>query len=101
MKTKIVSKIKRKGYPENTKDYPEAHSEASNQEKKKFPKGYQKLKKLDKKIPQGQMIGGHTKSGKVTVSKKVPKAQRKEVAYHERVELKDEKRLQNNRRKKV
>jgi hypothetical protein len=100
MKTKIVSKIKRKGYPENTKDYPEAHSEASNQEKKKFPVGYKKLKMLDKKIPQGEMIGGHTKSGKVTVSKKVPKGERREVAYHERIELKDEKRLQKKHRNK-
>lgn len=97
---KVVKKISRKGYPENTKKYPEAHSEASAQEKKKFPKGYQKLKKLDKKIPQGEMIGGHTRSGKVTISKKVPKAQRKEVVYHEHKELIDEKRLQKKRSKK-
>lgn len=97
---KVVKTIKRSGYPENTKYYAEAHSEASNQEKKKFPKGYEKLKNLDKKIPAGKMIGGHTEKGKITVSKKVPKAQRKEVAYHEKVELKDENRLQKEHKKR-
>lgn len=87
-KYKLENKIKRKGYPTNNKNYPEAHEEASNAEKKKYPAGYQKLKQLDKKTPNKQLIGKNTKSGKIEVSKKVPKKERQEVAFHEKYEHK-------------
>lgn len=61
-------------------------------------KGFQKLKKLDKKVPQGTLIGKNTKSGKVEVSRVVPKIDRDEVAYHEKTENKAIKRL--SKRKK-
>jgi len=91
--------ISRAGFPESSRYYREAHSEASNAEKKKFPKGYQELKKLDNKVPQGKMIGHNTKSGKLSVSSAVPKKLRKEVAFHEKYESKAIKRL--SRKKKA
>jgi hypothetical protein len=91
MTYKTVSMIKRKGYPTNSPSYPEAHEEADNAEKKKYPKGYEKLKK--QRIKPGELMGTHTCKGKVTVSKKVAKSLRSEVAYHERQELKAQKRL--------
>jgi len=49
------------------------------------------MQKVDDKIAKGELAGTHTKSGKIKVSEKVPPAQRKEVAYHEFVEWKDDK----------
>jgi hypothetical protein len=86
MKYKLEKKIIRKGFPTATKQYPTAHEEASKDEKKKYPKGYEKLKKLDEKLPAGQLIGKNTRSGKIEVSKVVPKKERNEVAFHERDE---------------
>lgn len=91
MKYKVVSKIERKGYPTASAKYKTAHEQADKKEKKKFPKGYKKMQKVDNKIPKKELAGTHTKSGKIKVSKKVPPAQRKEVAYHEFVEWKDDK----------
>lgn len=93
MKYKVVRTIKRKGYPTASPRYKEAHSEADKVEKKKYPKGYQKLKKLDKSLKSDQLIGTHTKAGKIKVSKRVPRKERAEVATHEFVEWKADKRL--------
>lgn len=93
MKATIVKIIRKNKYPTSSKDYPEAHSEANNAEKKKYPKGYIKLKKIDKKVKPNELIGTHTKTGKIKISKKVPKKLRKEVIYHEKQELKAQKRL--------
>jgi len=99
-KIKIVSKIIRKGFPTNDKNYKEAHAEADRVEKKKNPREYREMKKLDKKLPQGELMGTHTKSGKVTESKKVPKRDRKGVYTHEIEENKASKRLEKDHRKK-
>ena len=77
-----------KGYPVTSNSFSGANSEADVQEKRKYPQGYAKLKKIDKKLPKGQILGHHTKKGKIEVSKKVPKKLRNEVAYHEKVEHK-------------
>ncbi|HEV2917567.1 MAG TPA: hypothetical protein VGW78_07540 [Candidatus Babeliales bacterium] len=89
--------ISRKGYPEHDPNYHEAHTIANQKEKAKYPKGYLRLKKLDQKVPAGKMIGHNTKSGKISVSNKVPKSLREEVAFHERVESKALRRLRNKR----
>jgi hypothetical protein len=57
-------------------------------EKKKYPKGYQKLEKIDKSLPPDEILGHINKSGNITVSKKVPKNLRGEVCYHEKIERK-------------
>ena len=99
MNYKLKDKIKREGFPTSSKYYPEAHSEASNSEKKKYPKSYQVLKKLDAQTNKNELLGKNTKSGKVEVSKKVPPKLRNEVAYHERKENKDIKRLSHPKKK--
>lgn len=95
----IVSNIKRKGFPTSSKKYKTAHAEATRAEKKKFPaKNYNKLKHLDYSVPKNELIGKNTKSGKIEISKKVPKKLRAEVAFHERVENKAIKRLIKKRK---
>ncbi len=96
---KLKKKIARKGFPTSNKNYKEAHEEASNAEKKKYPSGYKKLKKLDKEVPEGELIGKNTKSGKIEVSKKVPEKERNEVAFHEKYESKAIKRLTKDKKK--
>lgn len=84
----IVSGITDKGFPTHSKGYASAHEQADKAEKKKYPKGYPKLKKLDQEVGKHELIGKNSKSGKIEVSKKVPKSLRKEVAFHEEVENK-------------
>jgi hypothetical protein len=89
----LANKISAKGYPTKSPGYKTAHEEASKAEKKAFPKrNYNKLKHLDETIPEGELIGKNSKSGKITVSKKVPKKLRAEVAFHEKVENRNLKR---------
>lgn len=94
MKFKTVNNIKEKGYPTSSKYYKEAHEEADVNEKKKAPKEYKQLKKIEKKMKPHTLMGTHSKSGKVTISKVVPKRLRNHVAVnHEIPELKAENRL--------
>jgi hypothetical protein len=97
MSYKLEKKIVRKGFPTADKHYATAHEEASKAEKKRYPSGYAKLKKLDEKIPAGQLIGKNFKSGKVEVSKAVPAKQRSEVAMHERFENKKLRKMDNGK----
>jgi hypothetical protein len=92
-KIKVVSKIKKKGYPTAEKDYATSHEKADKVEKKTYPKGYKKMQKVDDKIPKGELAGTHSKKGKIEISKKVPKKLRKEVATHEYVEWKEDQKL--------
>jgi len=87
-KTKETLKAKPKKFPLSSKRYSEANRIADEKEKKKYPKGYEKLKKLEKKIPKDEVLGHINKAGKVTVSKKVPKKLRSEVAEHDIMERK-------------
>jgi hypothetical protein len=85
----LANKISAKGYPVSQKGYKTAHEETSKKEKAKFPrKDYTRLKHMDETIPDDELIGKNSKSGKITVSKKVPKKLRAEVAFHEKVESK-------------
>ena len=84
-KVKLVSKLKRKGYPTSSSKYKEAHAEADKAEKKRYPKGYQKLKKSEKHMGKTELMGKNTKSGKIEVEKKY-KRNAKEIAFHERKE---------------
>jgi hypothetical protein len=99
MPIKIVKKIKEKGYPVNSKEYKEAHAEADQQEKKRYAKGYLRLKKIEKKMSPNTLMGTHTKKGEKKIAKIVPKSLRKEVAYHEDVEFKNDKRLKREKNK--
>jgi hypothetical protein len=60
---------------------------ANAAEKKKFgAKAFAAVQRVAKKLPKDELLGSHTKSGKIKVSKRVPKAYRAQIAYHERVE---------------
>lgn len=94
---KLVKKLKRAGYPTSSPLYPKAHAEADNAEKKHFPKGYQKLKRAQKSMPNNELMGKNTRSGKIEVEKKYSKF-KKEIAFHEKTEHAALKRL--SRKKK-
>jgi len=94
---KLVKKLSDKGYPYHSKNYREAHSEADKAEKKKFPKGYEKLKKSEKKLGKNELMGTNKKSGKIEVEKKFSK-NKKEIAYHEKMEHKALKRLSHKKK---
>lgn len=84
----LKSKLTDSGYPTHSKKYKTAHEEASKDEKKDFPRGYEKLKKMDYNAGKHELLGKHIKSGEIEVSKKVPPKLRKEVAFHEHDEKK-------------
>lgn len=86
MSYKLVKRIKAIGWPISSKKWRGAHQAANKAEKKKYGKQYKALKKIAKKLPKGELLGSHTKSGKIKVSAKVPKRLRKSVAYHELIE---------------
>lgn len=97
---KIVKKIIRKPSPYKNKLVRESHVKANELEKKRYPKGYEKLKRSERKLNSNEFLGEHTSRGKVEISKKVPKPLRREVAYHERVEYKEEVKRGYYKRKK-
>jgi hypothetical protein len=38
------------------------------------------------KVPKTELLGSHTRSGKIIISKRVPKKLRGAIAHHEKVE---------------
>jgi hypothetical protein len=96
MPSKLVKNLSDKGYPYHDKNYRKAHAEADNKEKRKFPKGYKKLKTSEKKLGNDELMGKNTRAGKIEVEKKFKKY-KDEISYHEREEHKALKRL--NRKK--
>jgi len=90
--TKIVKSIKSNKWTKS-KSYHDAHEYASEKEKKKYPKQYRKLNKwIEKNTKPDEYVGMNYKDGKIEEEKKVPRKYRKEVAYHEKVELTKHKR---------
>lgn len=99
-KYKTKSKLtKSKGYPITNKNFSKANEEADIIEKKKYPKGYQKLKKLDKKLNKNEIMAHVPKKGKILVSKVVPKKLREEAAQHDADERTVLKRLSKKKKK--
>lgn len=84
---RIVSRLSDKGYPTHARKYAASHEEADKKEKKAYgSKSYNAMKKVDSKLDKHELAGKNFKSGKVEVSKKVPKKYRNEVAFHEKKE---------------
>lgn len=82
--------IKEKGYPTASKSYKAAHEKASAAEKRKYPRGYDKLKGMDIRAGRKhELLAKSTPTGEIEISKKVPPKLRKEVAFHEKVESKE------------
>jgi len=88
---KIVKRIKKKGWPVFTKSgkvsskWKKAHPAANRAVLKAM--GSKVAKAVNKiKVPANELLGSHTRTGKITVSSLVPKKLRGAIAYHEKVE---------------
>lgn len=95
----LVNRISDHGYPYHSKNYRVAHDESDKDEKKKFPKGYKKLKIDEKHLGKHELMGTNKKSGKIEVEEKYKKYA-KEIAYHEKKEHENLKRLAKKHRKR-
>jgi len=93
------NKLSDHGFPYHNKNYHEAHAEADKAEKKKFPKGYQHLKKLEKTLKKHELMGTNKRNGKIEVEKRFKKYA-SEIGYHEKVESKALKRLAKSHKKR-
>ncbi len=87
----IVKRIKKLGWPVYTrsgkvsKKWEKAHPAANRAVLKKF--GGKVAKAVNKiHIPRTELLGSHTRAGKIKVSSRVPKKLRGAIAYHEKVE---------------
>lgn len=99
-KSTIKTKLVNRGYPTDSKNYREAHAEADNAERKRYPKAYKDMKRVDSKLSRNELSGKNTRSGKIEISKKVPKRDRADVALHERTEHKALKRLAKDHKRR-
>lgn len=91
MAYKLVRRIKRSGWPVFTrsgrvsKKWKKAHPAANRAVLKRF--GGKIAKAVNKiKVPRSELLGSHTKGGKIKISSRVPKKLRGAIAYHEKVE---------------
>lgn len=86
---RLVSDLHDTGYPTSSHRYPNAHSKANAAEKAKFGEAsFKAMNKVDAGLKKHELAGKNLKTGKIEVSKKVPKKYRAEVALHEEVESK-------------
>ena len=90
---RIVEKIKRSGFPVFTSSgkvsqkYLKAHAAANRATLHKF--GSRTAKAVNKiNCPKNELLGSHTKRGKIKVSSRVPKRLRLAISFHERFEHK-------------
>lgn len=90
---KISKKVSSKGYPVHTKSgkiskkWEKSHPMANIAVKKKYgSKKAKQISKLANKVPTGELLGKHTKRGKIIISKIVPKGLRLAIVEHEVVE---------------
>lgn len=89
----LKPRIKATGYPVHTPSgkvssrWKKAHKNANKAALKRFGgKTAKEVSDLVKRTPKGELLGSHTKGGKILISKRVPKKLRGAVAYHEKVE---------------
>jgi len=88
---KVVKSIKKTGWPVYTqsgrvsKKWKKAHPAANRAVLKAM--GSKVAKAVNKiKVPNNELLGSHTRTGKIKVSSRVPKRLRGAIAYHEKVE---------------
>jgi len=89
----VFKRIKKAGWPVYTKSgrisskWKKAHPAANRAVLKAM--GSKTAKAVNKiKVPKNELLGSHTRGGKILVSSVVPKKLRKAIAFHERVEHK-------------
>lgn len=87
----LVKRIKRAGWPVYTKSgkisqkWKKAHPAANRAVLKRF--GSKVAKQVNKiKVPRSELLGSHTRAGKISISKRVPKKLRGAILLHERIE---------------
>lgn len=87
----LVKRIRRLGWPVYTKSgkvsqkWRKAHPAANRAVLKRF--GSKVAKQVNKiKVPRSELLGSHTRAGKIRISKRVPKKLRKAIEHHERIE---------------
>ncbi len=87
----LVERIRRSGWPVFTRSgrisqaWKKAHQKANRAVLKRF--GSKVAKAVNKiKVPRTELLGSHTRAGKIRISKRVPKKLRGAIAYHEKVE---------------
>jgi hypothetical protein len=98
-KSVIVNKLSDHGYPTHDRNYRTAHTEADKKEKKRYPKGYERLKHKESSLDKHELMGKNKRSGKVEVESKF-KRYRDEIAYHEKEEHENLKRLDKKHKKR-
>ena len=87
MPYKLVKRIERMGWPTSSKKWAKSHREANKSERKRFGKrAFKAVQKIVGKMPKNELLGTHTKGGKIRISSRVPKKHRAQIEYHERVE---------------
>ena len=87
MPYKLVKRIIRKGWPTTSNKWRSSHQEANRREKQRYGKrSFKAVQKIVAKMPKNELLGTHTKIGKIRVSSRVPKKHRAQIAYHEAVE---------------
>jgi len=88
---KVVKRIKKKGWPVYTRSgkvsakWKKTHPAANRAVLKVMgPKVAKAVNKI--KVPNDELLGSHTRAGKIKVSSRAPKTLRGAIAYHEKVE---------------
>lgn len=91
----VRKRIKDTGWPVHTKSghiskkWERAHPAANKAARQKYgSKVAKEISRIVKKTPKGELLGKHTRSGKVIISSRVPAKLRPAIAHHERVESK-------------
>lgn len=86
MKIILKNKLTDKNSLVQKKGYSKANSMADEIEKKKYPKGYEKLKKEERSLSRHEVMG-KVKGKNIEVEKKFKK-NKKEIALHDEIEKK-------------
>ncbi len=91
----VRKRIKDTGWPVHTKSghiskkWEKAHPVANRAARRKFgSKAAKEIASIVKRTPKGELLGKHTRSGKIIISSRVPKHLRPAIALHERFEHK-------------
>lgn len=80
------------GYPVHNPDgsisysWEKGHAYANKKQREKYPEETKEINRIVRTFPKDELLGKHTKSGKIIVSEQVPLHLREAVAYHEYVE---------------
>lgn len=89
----VKKRIKDTGWPVHTKSghvskrWEKAHPAANKAAKRKFgSKAAKEIATIVKRTPKGELLGKHTRSGKIIISSRVPKRLRPAIVLHERTE---------------